>query len=212
MKKNKFNLISIIIFLLILILMLLIPSMINITFSFIIQIIFYIINFSFFIYMFNKREQTMKKLFYNYSYFSILIASNLIALVFLALTKFIVISPIITTIIDIIILIIEITLCFSASTAESIILNNETKRKEKITNYKQWKTSVEIIDNKFKTKDTNKLLLKIFGSDPVSIEKTEKIDTQISNMIDSLKEPNEEQINKIIEKIEERNIILKNNK
>lgn len=212
MKKNKFNIIGIIIFLLILILMLLIPSMINITFSFIIQIIFCIINFSFFIYMFNKRKQTMKKLFYNYSYFSILIAFNLIALVFLALTKFIVISPIITTIIDIIILIIEITLCFSASTAESIILNNETKRKEKMTNYKQWKTSVEIIDNKFKTKDTNKLLLKIFGSDPVSIEKTEKIDTQISNMIDSLKEPNEEQINKIIEKIEERNIILKNNK
>ena len=162
--------------------------------------------------MFNKREQTMKKLFYNYSYFSILIAFNLIALVFLALTKFIVISPIITTIIDIIILIIEITLCFSASTAESIILNNETKRKEKMTNYKQWKTSVEIIDNKFKTKDTNKLLLKIFGSDPVSIEKTEKIDTQISNMIDSLKEPNEEQINKIIEKLDERNIILKHNK
>ena len=215
MNKKHFIIPASIIFLVVSLVVFLIPVDVKNTSSFIVTYCVYLLFNIFSILIIQKNtKNTVKEEINGLSIYYIYGVFNLILILLWVLTKFIYINVNISIIILLIASLIYGLLLYFLINSKKFINQKENNNIAKIKVVKKWLSKIEIILNENKdNKDLNKLYEILRYMDHIPIEETQILDEKIENAIDNIvKNINKENIEKAIKLLNERNVILKNNK
>ena len=215
MNKKHFIIPAIIIFIVATLIVFLIPVDIQNTSSFVFAYCAYLLFNIFSILVIEKNMRNIVKeevhgvsIYYIFGIFNFIILSLWVS------TKLIYINTNILVIILLIILLIYTLLLYALVHGKNFINRKEVDKGNHIELIKKWLSKVEIFLNDDKN---NKKLKEIYEllryMDPISIEETQDVDKKIDDVMNTIiKNVDEENLEKVIKLLNERNIILKNYK
>ena len=218
MSKKHFLIPSIIIVLIISIIILLIPIKIQNELGFIITFLYYLIFNMLSLFVICKNTSSLlKKDMLNVSVIYIYIFLNIITIVFLIFSKLIFINTSIVVILNLILALISFILLFFLINGNKLIINQEEKIVNKTKRVSDLETRVEILLNNCTDKDIKKDLTNLYETvkymDPVENDVTSELDIKIDNLLKKIeKNIDINSIKELIKLINERKVIIENNK
>ena len=150
---------------------------------------------------------------YNIPAGCIYIIFNILLFVLLLISKIIYISTNVLMILLISIVAIYSILMYFLLGAKNYIIDRGNDKRNNIAYHKKWLTKIEIIKANNYSDSVNELYEKIKYMDPIQIEETKTIDEKIDKIFEEIADNvTEKQIENLNKLINERNIVLKNNK
>lgn len=186
--------------------------------GFIISFIYYLVSNLTIIFLISKNTSSkLKKDILNISTIYVYVLLTVISTIFLFLSKILLIStPIILILLLALILISFISLYFLIN-GINFINSQEEKVSIKIQNVNSWKTEIEIILNNCENEELKKELTELYElikyMDPISNDITNELDSKINQLIEQLKhDPSSELIKNIYKIVDERKVLISNNK
>ncbi len=218
MSKKHFLIPSIIIVLIISIIILLIPIKIQNELGFIITFLYYLIFNILSLFVICKNTSSiLKKDILNVSVIYIYIFLNIITIVLLVFSKFIFINTSIVVILNLILVLISFVLFFFLINGNKLIINQEEKIVNKTKRVSDLETRIEILLNNCTDKDIKKDLTNLYEivkyMDPVENDVTRELDIKIDNLLKKIeKDIDINSIKELIKLINERKVIIENNK
>ena len=218
MSKKHFLIPSIIIVLIISIIILLIPIKIQYELGFIITYLYYLIFNILSLFVICKNTSSiLKKDILNVSVIYIYIFLNIITIVLLVFSKFIFINTSIVVILNLILVLISFVLFFFLINGNKLIINQEEKIVNKTKRVSDLETRIEILLNNCTDKDIKKDLTNLYEivkyMDPVENDVTRELDIKIDNLLKKIeKDIDINSIKELIKLINERKVIIENNK
>lgn len=218
MSKKHFLIPSIIIVLIISIIILLIPIKIQNELGFIITFLYYLIFNILSLFVICKNTSSiLKKDILNVSVIYIYIFLNIITIVLLVFSKFIFINTSIVVILNLILVLISFVLFFFLINGNKLIINQEEKIVNKTKRVSDLETRIEILLNNCTDQDIKKDLTNLYEivkyMDPVENDVTRELDIKIDNLLKKIeKDIDINSIKELIKLINERKVIIENNK
>ena len=218
MSKKHFLIPSIIIVLIISIIILLISIKIQNELGFIITFLYYLIFNILSLFVICKNTSSiLKKDILNVSVIYIYIFLNIITIVLLVFSKFIFINTSIVVILNLILVLISFVLFFFLINGNKLIINQEEKIVNKTKRVSDLETRIEILLNNCTDKDIKKDLTNLYEivkyMDPVENDVTRELDIKIDNLLKKIeKDIDINSIKELIKLINERKVIIENNK